>query len=416
MDKINCEEFINKEIKVVLTTNAFREFRKYMFNHLWLKISTILLLIFLCVPIVDLYSGFILVILYVFFIINLFIILKLIDITTRKNHYSKISEKVKDNIICSLYFFEDYFEIKNMNFSKKIEYRNIWKFVETNNMFYLFLDKKACIPIFKSDYSNQLLNFITTMIINNSSLRLNKVSIQDKLPHKKARTVLSVLFILSIISIWAGIFSIIIISKINHIPTDLMLEYTWYSLIALPIPVLSFVLGILFNKKVMDCKRNITVGLIASLVLIFIAAISSAVNFELDYSNVYRYEYMIKVKFPSEGKFYRIEWDDSYLKEHKTNYIRFLDRDVSKEMYQNIQKSETWLLKDNIGSNLNSFIPKTMVCESTKEKCYYSIYISELNVHNSIPEESKKYHVYSMMYDPSTYTLTIEEFVFDYRA
>ena len=56
----------------------------------------------------------------------------------------------------------------------------------------------------------------------------------------------------------------------------------------------------------------------------------------------------------------------------------------------------------------------SLVCNSD-DRCYYSIYIDELNKYNTIPPETGDYHIKTLMYDPDISTLKIEDFEYTYK-
>ena len=68
----------------------------------------------------------------------------------------------------------------------------------------------------------------------------------------------------------------------------------------------------------------------------------------------------------------------------------------------------------NVSTILNNFIPSSLVCHSD-DRCYYSIYIDELNKYNTIPPETGDYNIKTLMYDPDISTLKIEDFEYTYK-
>ena len=418
----------NKKIEIKITFEEYKKIREYFpyyFQKLLIVISAIIIVLSLATLVSpDRLSIGALILMDVSFIISTFMILKIIDIFLRKHSYKKLTTKSLDNINYTLYFYDDYFIKATESIIQKIKYSSIWKNKETNSNIYLLIDKNNIIPIQKTNSNNETIEYIkNTIITKNTNKKSKKFRstknnlVKDNIHNPKIENFLTLLFVFSIASIWIGLYLLAIIIEFFHIPLPLAFKYGWIVLIVLPIPILSIVLGIIYKRKNIKCTKNIVAGCIVSIVLFFISAFSLLFNFyfKTDYDNVHSYQKIINVNIPNKGIFYKIKWDSSYLLEHTSNYIRFTNKQDAKDFYNNIKNNEIWSLKNNISSNLNILIPTSLLCQAEDDQCYYSIYIDETTDYNSLPTNDGKYHIKTMMYDPITRTLTIEEFLYEYQ-
>lgn len=238
--------------------------------------------------------------------------------------------------------------------------------------------------------------------------------IMNKEKVKKIQFILNVVFILTIISVWLGIKTMIIFLDIKNIPSPLFFEYSWLMLFWIPVPILSITLGIIYNKQVNSYIKNIVAGILSSLLLILFGSFSVIFNFDIDYNNIYSYQNILGVSIPTEGQFYRINMVSDSLEE-TANYIRFTNSNEAEIFYIELQDNEKWILGNDINEDLNTLIPSATLCEAKDGRCYYLIYINESNSYNKMPQDYGMYHVNVFMYDYSKYTLTINEYIYNYK-
>ena len=71
---------------------------------------------------------------------------------TRKNTKEFYSDKVQHNLVNTYSFFKNYFVIKNIMGSDKIFYHKLYRVFETENYFYLYLDKTNILVLNKSGF------------------------------------------------------------------------------------------------------------------------------------------------------------------------------------------------------------------------------------------------------------------------
>ena len=230
----------------------------------------------------------------------------------------------------------------------------------------------------------------------------------------KIEHLLLILLILTIASIWFGLWTWAVLSENANVHINWSSKYLWGMWLWLPIPILSITFGIKYKKTGIKCTNNIVCGFVIGMFLLLFGSLSFISNSEVDYSRIYTYRQIIGLDIPSKGIFTQQKWDESHLIEHTTNIVKFTDAEEVEKFEKNIKNSNDWILKDEINSNLSIFIPLTMSYNSNSI-CYFSIYIEGIDQYNTIPIETGEYHIYAMVYDFKISTLTIEEYIFEFR-
>lgn len=209
-------------------------------------------------------------------------------------------------------------------------------------------------------------------------------------------------------------FLILLTPQKENVPLPLTFNYTYVAYYLLPIPMLSIILGIIYRIKGLKCTKNIIAGIIVTGIILLEGSVSFLINDEIDYKNITTYRDVIGITLPSQGKYYKINWDESYLLNHKSNYIIFTNPKEEKTFFEELQNSKNWLTKKEISTNIENLLtPAT--CESVNQECYYSIYIKELNTHNTLPVQNGVYHIYAMTYSRDKSYLDIEEYIYNYK-
>ena len=230
----------------------------------------------------------------------------------------------------------------------------------------------------------------------------------------KIENVLIALFVLTIACLWLGLGTSAFLFEKANLHLSLFTKYSWGMWLWLPIPILSIVLGIRYKKRGIKSTKNIVAGTIIGIWLLVFGSFFLMPDFEVDYNEIYSYEQIIGIEIPAKGTFIKEEWDESYLQNHTTNIIKFTNLEEIEKFEKKVEDSNNWLLRDEMSSNLNIFIPITMEGYLT-DTCYYSIYIEGIDGYNAIPDETGKYRIYAMMYNFRISTLIIEEYNFDYK-
>lgn len=414
-------EYENFKEKVELTI-AYEEYQKlrktcsYQFWKTFLIASLIIILFFSIalippdpLPIEEVVISDIFVIMVMFFL------LKIRYVLFSKLDYKRFA-KNKNQVEYKVYFYDKYIKLENEKMNLKINYEEIKKIKITSTDIYIIVNTKNIIPIPKHKINMNLIDYLYDRIPKTKIKK--KIAIEEQQEnlekYEKVKIGLIVLFVLTIISIWASMFLILLTPQKENVPLPLTFNYTYVAYYLLPIPVLSIILGIIYRIKGLKCTKNIIAGIIVTGIILLEGSVSFLINDEIDYKNITTYRDVIGITLPSQGKYYKINWDESYLLNHKSNYIIFTNPKEEKAFFEELQNSKNWLTKKEISTNIENLLtPAT--CESVNQECYYSIYIKELNTHNTLPVQNGVYHIYAMTYSKDKSYLDIEEYIYNYK-
>ena len=414
-------EYENFKEKVELTI-AYEEYQKlrktcsYQFWKTFLIASLIIILFFSIalippdpLPIEEV------VISDIFVIVVMFFLLKIRYVLFSKLDYKRFA-KNKNQVEYKVYFYDKYIKLENEKMNLKINYEEIKKIKITSTDIYIIVNTKNIIPIPKHKINMNLIDYLYDRIPKTKIKK--KIAIEEQQEnlekYEKVKIGLIVLFVLTIISIWASMLLILLTTQKENVPLPLTFNYTYVAYYLLPIPVLSIILGIIYRIKGLKCTKNIIAGIIVTGIILLEGSVSFLINDEIDYKHITTYQDVIGITLPSQGKYYKINWDESYLLNHKSNYIIFTNPKEEKAFFEELQNSENWLTKKEISTNIENLLtPAT--CESVNQECYYSIYIKELNTHNTLPVQNGVYHIYAMTYSKDKSYLDIEEYIYNYK-
>lgn len=412
-------ENFKEKVELTITYEEYQKLRKtcnYQFWKIFLIASLIIILFFSIalippdpLPIEEVVISDIFVIMVMFFL------LKIRYVLFSKLDYKRFA-KNKNQVEYKVYFYDKYIKLENEKMNLKINYEELKKIKITSTDIYIIVNTKSIIPIPKHKINMNLIDYLYDRIPKTKIKK--KIAIEEQQEnlekYEKVKIGLIVLFVLTIISIWASMFLILLTPQKENVPLPLTFNYTYVAYYLLPIPVLSIILGIIYRIKGLKCTKNIIAGIIVTGIILLEGSVSFLINDEIDYKNITTYRDVIGITLPSQGKYYKINWDESYLLNHKSNYIIFTNPKEEKAFFEELQNSKNWLTKKEISTNIENLLtPAT--CESVNQECYYSIYIKELNTHNTLPVQNGVYHIYAMTYSRDKSYLDIEEYIYNYK-
>ena len=325
---------------------------------------------------------------------------KIKEITTTKAFLIKDAYylKVKSKNICNIIE-----KILNLNwnfqiFSFKKQYNELTsEIIKTKEKIYLI----DFYSIGRLNISFSTKEFDEKLMRTNISKIIEKINIREK-QREKIKKGMCILFILTVIT-----FFIIgnIISEISY-----NTEYMWLMWLCLPIPILSIVLGLKFQKMRVNCQKNVISGYIVAFLLLLFGSFTFIFPNE-DYQQILKMENIINIQLPDEGVYTITKWSNNSLKCNILHEIHFKNKRFSEE---EIERSKTWLKKENIDNNLEILISPLITCD-LNEKCYYSIYIEETEKYNTVPTEDGIYHIFAMMYNQDMNCLKISEYNYEIK-
>lgn len=412
-------ENFKEKVELTITYEEYQKLRKTCNYQFWktFLIASLIIILFFSIALIppDPLSIEEIVISDIFVIMVMFFLLKIRYVLFSKLDYKRFA-KNKNQVEYKVYFYDKYIKLENEKMNLKINYEEIKKIKITSTDIYIIVNTKNIIPIPKHKINMNLIDYLYDRIPKTKIKK--KIAIEEQQEnlekYEKVKIGLIVLFVLTIISIWASMFLILLTPQKENVPLPLTFNYTYVAYYLLPIPVLSIILGIIYRIKGLKCAKNIIAGIIVTGIILSEGSVSFLINDEIDYKNITTYQDVIGINLPSQGKYYKINWDESYLLNHKSNYIIFTNPKEEKTFFEELQNSKNWLTKKEISTNIENLLtPAT--CESVNQECYYSIYIKELNTHNTLPVQNGVYHIYAMTYSRDKSYLDIEEYIYNYK-
>ncbi len=315
-------------------------------------------------------------------------------------------------------FYEDYFIRKTNKSSLTINYSEISKCVENDTNFYLeYPEKNFIIIIQKNRCDNELINFIRSKFNNlENHLEDNSNFKKMKKYHNPnlIKTFMIILFIVTICSLWAALWSLSLADKINPQYGSNFIKNNWVFWLWLPIPILSIILGFKYKNAGFKCTKNIVGGFIITFLLLMYGSFCLFPTFSQDYSKIDDYRNIIDANLPDNGELEIQDWK-THFDDDKTNYTKidvYYDKEDVSNLVSSIENNSNWILSKKMKSTLKILIPQQLRVD---EDAYFSIYNKTNNEYNTIPKASGNYEIYVIKYDKSDKHLEIHKFTYLYK-
>ena len=223
---------------------------------------------------------------------------------------------------------------------------------------------------------------------------------------KKIKTLLLVLFILTLASLLFAMISTVIASSHCPIPEfSGTPEYMWLFFVFLPIPLTSIVLGFIFLRKKYRCKKNIIAGFIIAPLLVIYGAFSflpSQANH--DYSYISKIESTTSISLPDNGY---VSYAEEYSNFNSFAMARFDESEVE-SFVSDISKDSRWKTD-------YSYIPaKTLSLyywNLFSDYDYFCVYDKYLSTYNDFTY-ANNHELILMAYEKDTNLLIIIDFTY----
>lgn len=350
--------------------------------------------------------------------IMILIIFKIILEVIAEREFKAIQKKQQIDTLINTEFYESYLLRKTESISRKIEYSEIDKCIETDTNFYLRSKYQNIIIIIQKNRCDlELINFIRKKFANLENCLGDKTKFNGIKKHhnpKSIRKNMILLFILTIASLWGASGSVELLLSIKPQHGFNVSKYMWIFWCWLPIPISSIVLGYKYRNAGFKCTKNIVGGFIIGFLLLSFGSFSMMTPFSKNYSEINEYKDIIDAKLPKNGELEIQDWY-TYIDKDKTEYIiinAYYDQEDVSELESSIENSNNWIPSKEIKSELKIFIPSYI--ESDVD-AYFSIYNKTNNEYNTLPKLSGEYEVYAMKYDKSEKKLEIHKFKYFYK-
>ncbi len=335
-----------------------------------------------------------------------------------EKEFIKRNKGKENSAVFETEFYDDYFIRKTKKSSLTISYSEISKYIENDTNFYLeYPDRKVIIIIQKNKCDNELINFIRSKF-NNLENHLGDNSNFKKLKkyHNSnfIKTFMIILFIATICSLWAALWSMSLADKINPQHGFNFTKNAWVFWLWLPIPILSIILGFKYKNAGFKCTKNIVGGFIIAFLLLIYGSFCLFPTFSQDYSKIDAYKNIIDANLPDNGELEIQNWEN-YFDDDKSNYTKidvYYDKEDVSSLVSSIENNSNWILSKEIKSELKILIPSLLRAD---EDAYFSIYNKTTDEYNAIPKTSGNYEIYAMKYDKSDKQLEIHKFTYLYK-
>lgn len=220
--------------------------------------------------------------------------------------------------------------------------------------------------------------------------------------NQKHKKLLTIFFILSVISIFA---STIVISLLGGLTVFNISKYSYIHFLFIPIPLISLILGIVYRKEVDTSIRNIIMGIIIILLLTLMGFNSTEYKFE-DYSKFLEYKDELNIELPDKGDLMIFGNDNM-----KYLYTKF-NKEDNEKLYNEIKSSGDFMDSEDLKSSLTIFI--NPIFTSNNKNNYFMIYNKTTNEYNKLPSESGEYLIYSVIYSYEDRTLELDIYTYKY--
>ena len=238
--------------------------------------------------------------------------------------------------------------------------------------------------------------------------------------YKNKRKILSILFILTLITPIIAVTTLVKYADVNDkIGKGILGHYDSYSLILLfflPLSLICFILGFI-NKKERFALKNIIIGLIVSMLLIWFSLIPALFfnNDSYDYKNIFNYEKILDIDLPQDGYITKYNYKDNlfYKNDIKSNITVYYKNVDTSRLENSIINNSKWMLSSNINYEdlkvlYNSFYYKN-------DNLYILVYNETLNEYNKQPTEKGNYNFLIVTYRFKNKLLHIFEYNYKFE-
>lgn len=328
-----------------------------------------------------------------FLIISGSLIIK-IEMNIKKMIKNEVSSK--PNLVTDYYFYNDHIEIESHSDNSKSSYNKKYnEFTRISQDYnYIFLEFDGVFSVIDKNKCQDNLNQINQLLNIKQPYSKNRNII---------RTLLLIMFVLSILSIFISLITVAISvtsSPLPEFPLS-MAEHMWKFFLFTPLPLSSLVLGIIFIKRGYKCFKNIIAGIIMTFLLCIYGSFTSLFSDRIshDYSYIANISEKTKIDIPN-AKYVSIAYD------YQPNcaliaMVKFTESENS-EFINEITQNTNW-------KSDTSYIPSNAVdlytLTATSNYEYFIVY-------NTTSEKYNDFYgnIIYMAYDVDNFILYIAEY------
>ena len=222
--------------------------------------------------------------------------------------------------------------------------------------------------------------------------------------------VLLILFLLSIFSFFSAFR--LNMYFINNSAYSGINNSRWIYFIFIPIPLISTILGIKYNKLGYSCNKNIVAGIIIIWLLVQCGISETSYTYKIDNTLINKYEKIVNIDFPNNVQVANSTEDKplntELYKVNNTSYVIFKNKKEIKEFDKYIKSDNRWIKKSDMSVNKLNVLAHTDHNDKY-DNIYYMYYIVD-NDFNIIPNIKGNYKAYSFIYNMDNKGLEINEY------
>lgn len=299
----------------------------YLTNFLFIIFSIYL---GICIVTSSADNGFLIIPVFFVAVPVVLIILRSLELNRRAAEIYKL----RPNCVATIKLFRDYFELEvtsdNSNSKSTVSYVDVKKVQYTSK----------CILIY---YGNSVFPIDKNLPDTDYALILKLLNVQSEgsgtLQNRKIKTLLLIMFIFSLLSIFIALIVAVICMNFSPLPEFMYasVEYLWILFTFIPLPLASAILGLVFYTKKYKCKKNIIAGFIMCAVLSLYGSFAFIFKDYVihDFGYVRELEQIIALDLPDSGYISRAKNTDDTT--YSVAMIRFDDAD---EIYNIVSTDE----------------------------------------------------------------------------
>ena len=222
---------------------------------------------------------------------------------------------------------------------------------------------------------------------------------------------LNICFYLSILSIVGAFLTWSETTK--SLPQELSFYKSWIDWIWMIIPIFTIFYSYK-NKESKYFKKNIIVGVIATVLLFFGGLFAFVPNDRVNYKVILKYEKVLQLKLPKNGILvYEQSSDINSSINNLTDMTAYYNKKVSiKDLDKQIKNSKVWINKKDLDKDLNKQFP-LVVKMNDFDDLYVSFYNTDTKQYNTKIEASVNQHVILTVYCKRTRSINVFEYSFN---
>lgn len=239
----------------------------------------------------------------------------------------------------------------------------------------------------------------------------NPSKIKEKPTNNRWRVISIILFVASLLSIYAALGLVALASSINY----LSVENMWLFFLVTPIPISSIIFGFVLKSKNYKYKKNVIAGIIMTVLLCIYGSFSFIFANVYDHSDkpIVRVEQTIGIDIPDHKQISTQDWTKG-TQSVSRGYIYYtsdiyFDNSAVAGFEKQLANGDKWL-----SSVSNDLIGITSPMNDYGIYDFVLIYNIDTGEYNTLPNQNGKYRFINILYKSEENQMQIVEYDIDY--